>query len=295
MAGTILGRTSWELKRGNDGHRDYNIEWLIQADDQEDGPFTIFNTPGLPLIGTWWSYGNDDDPWAFCKADWSAKPVLTREPNFYWLVNQLFSTRPNKRCMDNSIENPLDEPPDVGGSFAKYTKEATQDINGRPVRSSSFERFKGSLVERDFNRPTLEIGLNLAELPLGTICQQIDTRNDSPIWGIDEGQAKLSTVAWQRKLFGTCSFYYTVKYGFDLDQNKFVRYIQDEGHKKLKPSGDPTDPSHYIAAKDALEENVVIPLNGSGAPLGAGASPYYFAFQFYGQSNYGALGVPFSF
>lgn len=296
MAGVLMNAVEWSLTRDKEGHRDYKIKWLVRSTDSADGPLTIANTSGLPAIGATWTFGNDSDSWAFCWPQWSIRPVLDEEISEYWTVEQLFSTKPLHRCQDTDIENPLNEPDTISGSFTKYTTEATHDWNGDPILSSSKEQIRGSVVERDSNRPTVSIGKNLLALPLSTFAPMIDTVNDATLWGLPTRCVKLSNVSWARNLYGTCTFYYTVTYEFDIRYDTFDRTLLDEGTRYLAPGGDPTDPEDYLVCKDKNDENTRVILDGAGGkwpgpPATAGTiGPV----EFYGESNFLTLGIPTS-
>lgn len=271
MASVLLGLIDWELSRDRDGNRDYKAVWRVQS-AFTDGPSIVANTPGLPAIGSTWNItgldGVDRDDFAFALPTLRVTPQVKGEKNQFWNVENTFSTRPTERCQDTSIEDPLLEPEKVSGSFVKFTQEKFKDKDGKPFLSSSFEQIRGSVVEFDDNRPTVRIEKNLLILPLNPIVEQVDTVNDSLMWGLDPRKIKLSNVSWQRKLFGICSFYFTVSYEFELDFDTFDRQAQDKGRDVLNEGGDPTKIEDFAPAraikKDANGKLVV----GEGELLG---------------------------
>ncbi len=294
----ILGELEWSMSTDAEGHRTYNLKTLIEADSADQGPGTISETPGLATPGTVWSIGTDFDPWAFMSAEQEINPVITNEPNLFWIIDQKFTTKREggQKCQDQNIEDPLDEPPEISGSFVKYTKQVAQDRDGDPIMSSSFERIKGPQVERDFNRPTVSITVNVATLALGAYAQKQDHVSDGVMWGLPAGCVKLSTVSWQRQRYGVCNFYYTVTYEFDIDFEAFVRYILDEGNKHLAPGGDPTNPKHFIQYKDEVtKENARCLLDGAGVAIEDEADMFFHEKYLYGETDLFALeGVPTS-
>lgn len=315
MTMTLKGRIDWSMQRDKEGHRDYTIRWYCVSDDPLDGPERAFFTPGLPAIGSAWSFGNDSDAWAFCWPTTRVTPVNTKEPQTQWIVEQLFSTRPLSRCQDTSIEDPLSEPDRIGGSFVKYTKEVTKDRNGAALKSSSHEMLRGPIVEFDHNRPTVSIEKNLVTLPLATFAPMVDTVNDAVLWGLPARTIKLSNVSWQRKLYGTCTFYYVVSYEFDVDYSTFDRIAMDEGvkclagHTAVDEAGDGLDPDgidpdtgaayklnpkRFVVYKDINGENTRCLLDGDGVPLKDGASPHEIDIEYYTESNFLTLGIPSS-
>lgn len=291
MASTLLGRLDWHGGRNREGHREYTIKWLIEA-ATSDGPVVIFNTSGLPAIGSTWSFGSDLDAWAFCTPDWKAKQILTKEPNNYWALEQKFSTIPLKRCQDSSIENPLNEPDRISGSFTKYTREALRNYDGTLIKTSSHEQIRGREVERDDNRPNVTIEKNLSSHPLSTYAPMIDTVNDASLWGLDKRMIKLSNVSWTRKLYGTCTFYYTVSYEFDINYDTFDKKLIDKGTKVLAPGGDPSKPDDFIVYKDKQGENSSVILDGAGEAWDGTGTPGEIDYEPYAESNFLLLGVP---
>ncbi len=298
MATTLLGRTNWNLTIDKDGHRDYMIQWKVATDDPLDGPGTIHFTPDLPTIGATWTFGNDNDPWAFRWPTERITPVIDKEKQCFWIVEHLFTTRPLNRCQDTSIENPLLEPDRLSGSFVRFTKEAVEDKDGRLLKSSSHERFRGAVVEIDDNRPTVTIEKNILILPLALASSQVDTLNDAPLWGLNVRMVKLSNVSWQRVLFGVCGFFFIVSYEFDIDFATFDRRIPDEGTKRLNPdnpAADPSNPDDFVIYKDANEENAgptKALLDGAGQVLTNDADVFYHEFKIYKESNFFLLGIP---
>lgn len=293
MAGVLIGRIDWSGQRDKEGHRDYKIRWLVNS-LYADGPAVVMNTAGLPAVGATWAFGNDVDAWAFCWPNWKMTPIITKEPNQYWIVEQHFTTKPLKRCQDTDIENPLNEPDRISGSFTKFTREATHDRNGDPIKSSSHEQIRGSVVERDDNRPNVTIEKNLVTLPLSTFAPMIDTLNDAPLWGLPARTIKLSNASWQRQLYGTCTFYYTVSYEFDVNYDTFDKTLIDEGTKVLACGGDPTKPEDFVVYKDINGENTRVILDGNGEAWDGVGTPGEIDVEFYNESNFLLLGIPTS-
>ena len=100
MTAVLQGPLETGMERDQVGHRDYSISWLVITDDPNDGPTTLMATPGLPTIGSPWFFGNDSDPWALCWPNFTFTPIVTKEPNYWWVVGQKFTTRPIQRCQD---------------------------------------------------------------------------------------------------------------------------------------------------------------------------------------------------
>lgn len=286
MAAEIIpGQRAWELDRDDEGHRTYKIVHQVRA-LIADGPQIVMNTPGLPVIGSIWDFDNDLDSWAFCWPNMKVTPRLRKEPNTIWDVEQLFTTKPLKRCQDTNIEDPLLEPDRVSGSFIKFMEEAVQDKDGNFIMSSSNEQLRGPGVEFDANRPTVRVEQNVATLGLDVFSEMVDTLNDALLWGLTSRKIKLSNVSWERVLFGVCDFYYIRLLEFDVNFNTFDRNLLDDGTKVLQgkwdndgnwkleeadgAEPDPTNPSHYTRYKDRHGEILRIVYGGPGTGTGTG-------------------------
>lgn len=314
MTATYKGRIDWSLQRDKDGHRDYTLRGHVVTTDPEDGPERVYFASGAPAIGAPWTYGNDNDAWAFCWPTAKVTPIVTREPNFHWILENTFSTRPLNRCQDDSIESPVLEPQRVSGSFVKYVKEARWDRFGRLITSSSHETIRG--LDMDANRPSVIVEQNVSLLELDVFSAMVDTLNDADLWGLTPRKIKLSNVSWERRLYGTCTFYYTRRLEFDIKFDGFDLYdVADAGFKvfddELYEDTDEnrTDPRKYRVFKDGRGENtpVKVLLDGNGSALaGTGASgtgtgilaiiPVFLdPIELYGESNFLLLDIPTSF
>ncbi len=270
MAVSVVGRLKWDLDRDQEGHRTYTLVTRVITDDLSDGPESIYNgASGLPSIGDSWAQGNDSDVWARCTPYLRVTPVRQKTPCQVWDVENKFTTRPLNRCQDDSIEDPLLEPQKVSGSFVKYLKELSKDRHDKLILSSSHERVTGLSI--DDNRPQVVIEQNVASLDLPTFSAMIDHLNDATLWGLGPRKIKLSDAPWERKLYGTCTYYYTRIFTFDI---KFEGWdfsdVADAGFREFDteiPNGDRDNPEHFKMIKDERGENVAtrVMLDGNGS------------------------------
>lgn len=320
ISGFSPGRVAWEAVRDRDGHRDYIVRHRVITTTPEDGPQVVMNAFGLPLPGATWTFGNDLDLWAFCTPEMRVIPDQTSggEPHQFWVVEQRFSTRPLNRCQDTTIEDPLLEPQKVSGSFLSYTKEAAYDKDGDAILTSSFERVVGPEVEIDSNRASVTIEQNVLNLELDVITDMMNTVNDATLWGLAARKIKLSSVSWERRIFGTCGYYYVRRFEFDINFDTFDTAPIDIGTKVLNGhwegagwtndlinggAPDPDRPDHFIRVPDRHGEVFdSILLNGLGEPNTTGVPvPIPLAtasggkIKLYEESNFLLLGIPTSF
>lgn len=327
MSATLLdGHVSWGLTRDKDGYRQYKIRHYVNTNDYRDGPNVVLNCPGLPAVGSVWNFDNDYDPWCYCSPETTVSirtGVKEGQKTFYWTVDNIFTNVPGKRCQDDSIEDPLLEPYDISGSFIKYTTEASYNYDGTRIKTSSHERITGPMVEFDANRPTVKISQNVPILDLATFAAMVDTLNSAPLWGLPARCVKLSNASWQRKIYGTCGYYFTRVFDFDIMYETFDRSVPDEGTKCLHgywgdgddagtapddwiliningSPPDPDNPSHFSRFKDRNGENARCLLNGAGLPAQVGLAtgnsgdPATVDIVYYGESNFFLLDIPAS-
>ena len=296
MAAILLdGHTSWEMNRTEEGHREYTIVHRVRA-LSGDGPAIVATTPGLPLIGSLWLVDNDVDLWAFCWPNMRVRPDKTEQPNTTWTVEQLFSTKPLRRCQDTEIEDPLLEPQAIRGSTIKEnTLEGVplEDRNGDVIQSISFEPIEG--LSFDASRPQVTIGQNVGTLELGLITSMIDTVNDDVLWGLPARKIKLSDISWSRKVFGTCGFYYTRAFTFEIKNTElgFDEKWREKGSKLLRKDGTLTEPDDWEIATDLKGdidgEKLITPAGGRAAGDGDEGIR---DIEYYSESNFLLLGIP---
>lgn len=317
-----LRRLKWWLERDNEGHRTYHVVWGVSC-ATSDGPQAIMNATGLPAIGATWAYGGDSDPYAYCWPSLSVQhaPGYTiGEPAEYWHVEQLFTTKPLKRCQTESIEDPLLEPQKVSGSFTQYSREITRDRYDRLLRTSSHQPLQGPEMEFDDGTPNVHIEQNVANLGLSTFSYMYNKVNSHTMWGLQPRCVKLSSVSWERLVYGVCGFYFKRSFDFDIDPKTFDRDVADYSNIcidgdwdrdvdpavwRKKPGVNEKNPQHFRRYKDFWDENCRVLLDGHGAPLGAysstgtGTSPLtddddvvYIHVEYYQEAYFWTLGIP---
>lgn len=284
MAGVVVGPISWSLDRDEEGHRTYKIKHLVRVDVGE-GPATALLAPGLPTIGSYWTYGNETDSWAFCTP--GAKVAIYKtedEPVHCYTVEQVFTTQPTSRCQDASIDNPLAEPVTISGGFIHEKEEASYDRNNVLAQSSSHEPLRGPLLQFANSFPTVQISQNVLALGIENFTSLLHKVNASTLWGMPKRCIKFSDVTWSRKVYGRCCFYYTRNLVFDININTFDPIIPDEGTRVLRGwwdldptsptyktyiidgDADPDNPQDFIVFQDINGNPCRTPLDGQGRP-----------------------------
>jgi hypothetical protein len=218
------GQRSWSMERDDEGHRTYTVTHIVECDWTAGiGPATVLQTPGLPLPGAFWFFGSDVDIFATCYPTMKVTPHDEKEGEAarFWKVEQKFSTKPLKRCQDTKIEDPLLEPQKVSGGFTKAKKEAVHDRFGKMLRNASFEQIRGPQVEFDEGNATVKIEQNVSQLGLTTFSPMLNTVNDRELWGCPARTVKLTTASWERKILGSCGYYYTRNFEFEIELSQY--------------------------------------------------------------------------
>lgn len=302
MGATYFGIVSYEMERDDNGHRNYSVTMQVRTDDPDDGPAIVIQCPGLPILGTSWLVGNDEDDWAWVTPWARVRPTTMNEKNLIWLVDMKFTTAPQARLTDDVVQNPLNEPAKVSGGFTKYTEEAIRDRFGNFLLMSSFERMKGPQVEVERGRPTINITLNYAELPLGTIAQYRGSVNDATLWGLPARTVRLTDVSWERNVYQGNTYYYTVNYSFEVKYETWNRYIVDQGQYCKQNKNAPLGANNPLMplVDDLTGRWYTGYLDGSAglvAAVGGNPNPahiYVWEKQIEPQYNFLSLGIPSS-
>jgi hypothetical protein len=336
MACTLLeGQIAWEGDRDKDGHRDYMVRWRVES-DLDDGPANVMNTPGIAVPGNLWLIDADSDLLAYCTMELKARVdsnYKQGEPSKFWTLDQKFTTRPYKKCQDEQIDSPLDQPQEVEGTFIRGTEEGVMDRFGIDITNSAFERIRGKHNEWNSSILQVKVTQNVANLDLTTIYGVRDHVNDGVMWGFDPRCVLLTEIGWKRKYYGLCYVYYTREFTFEVKPETHDREVLDEATMALRGAWDhsstsPTyrqyalaedikdDPEahlnqmNFVKFKDWNGENAKTILNGYGRPwdpgtlfaplCGTGTGPDvnrgYIQIEYYDEIDLlTLLGLPVSF
>lgn len=303
MALTVLGRYGWEGSRTEEGHRDYTVKFKVETDNTADGPQAVTFAAGLPAVGDPWTFGNDNDAWAFCTPFLKIEPLIDDEAGHFWTIEYKFTTRPLVRCGTTQIDNPLSEPDRIGGSFTHGDKKATKDRFGNLIQTTSFEPVP---VEFDHDLPEVRIEQTVANLELDLFSPMVNNVNNATLWGLGPRKIRLSNVAWERRLYGVCTFYFVRTLDFDVDFDTFDREdIPNKGKKLLNGTWNDNGTTYrlddfanvnnaddYIVGVDPKGNPTEYFLATDGTPS---SSPTFLPkVEYHDESNFLLLGIPSS-
>jgi len=269
MAAFIIGGKpyDWSLATDDEGHRDYSVVWQVQTDSPLHGPDHALYAPGMPMPGSSLSIGSTIDPWAFYQRKGSAKLKSRSNRRDVYLCETIFTTRPNRRCHTNKIEDPLLEPHKVRGAADLFTREATTDKDGKPLLTPCKERFRGPTLQIEDGWPTIELEQNVAWINLSVLTQYRHAVNSNVWWEQPIRTIRCKTFTWERVLYGTCYFYWKVATQFQLNADTWdIDLLNESNLEKID--------GEFVQAKDDRENNITVIVDSDGERWdGTGTAP----------------------
>jgi hypothetical protein len=300
MASKLLGILDWSKNVESDFHRNYDIDFLVETDDVNDGPNSIGSTVGLPTIASPWIFGNDNDIYAFCHPDQTVRKIDGEEkgnPTRHYIVSHKFSTRPigeegGGGGGGGGIDDILNVPYSISGSYVKYLEEQRKDRWGFPVLTSSLEPIGGPLTQIPKGHPTVNIVFNVGVSPVAILDSLINKVNDTAMWGLGTRTVLFSSVSWERQVSGFL-YYYNLNLGFEIKPEGWDPSILDEGTRTLMNGGNADNPLHFEPAKNSRGERVdKVMLDGSGLALTDATNPVFITPEYIDEDNLFLLGIP---
>ena len=290
-ANAVTAPKDWSVETDDEGHGDYTLTWGVETTSALDGPDVALSASGLPIPGASLS-ALGGNAWAFFNRKGSAKLKKVDASRKYWDVSTVFTTRPARRCTTDAVEDPLLEPPRVKGTFAQTVQELLYDNTGAPLVNASQQRYTGAIVQDTVSTPIVELEMNCSFIDLSWLANYADSYNSNAgQWGMPTRSIKCTTGPWERVLYGTCYFYFIVRFTFELRLPNWDIVVPNEGTRVKVPG---TSPARYVQYKDEREENGITFLDASGNALAAGATPLTKTFQRPKQKDFSAAGWPAS-
>lgn len=280
-----------------DGFREYVAYYQVQTDSVLDSCIVVRDAPGIPIINSPFVFGNDFDYGAFAK-EYSVQ--LKSNPDDHkrlWIVTVRYDTEPIRRGEDQYLDDPIAEPPVIGGSFVTDRIAVTSDRNGDPVANSAGGQFED--LERDRSNLTLTIQKNFDEWDLTTHVEYIDTVNSSTFFTLSARKWRLTNIRTQQLFRGDATTpYFQVMFEFVSNQDTWDFKPADRGWYYLSTGNE------KLVFRDAKGFQMNAPglLNGSGGQLASTANVVYFdgaggnpsAFRVYPEKDFANLNIPTS-
>jgi len=288
MTATLKGLRYWDKSTDDEGHVDYNLVWNVET----DGPYADPTfAAGLPAPGSTLSVGGVlTNPWAFYQRKGSAK--LRHEGKHFrlWDVTTLFTTRPNRRCQTDAIEDPLLEPHKIRGGQDTFQREAIEDKDGNAILNAAGQRFRGPAVQIEDGYSTFEIEQNVAWINVDVLGDYVYAVNNAAHWGLGARTIRCRSITWEEVLYGTCYFYFKVTSGFQINKKTWDLKLLEEGDVVLIKD---TNPPRFKRAKDEYEENLThVLLDANGNALAPGDPEVYTTKRVRAEKDFSAAGWP---
>jgi hypothetical protein len=288
----VVRPIDWTLNIDGEGQREYSVTWQVQTTSADDGPDIALTCPGLPVPGSHFAVSNSTDPWAFYQRKGSARLHDRMKSAKLWDVTINYSTRPARRCMDSSVQDPLLEPARVSGGFNKFTRRAVKDTSGNALVTTANEPFTSG-IEIDDNRPTVRLEMNVAWVNLTFVSSYVDTVNNATWWSCAARTIKCSEFNWERVLYGTCRFYYRVQFTFELKRDTWDLMLANFGNYSRSAAG--AEPTQHRDGKTKDFKPTYLDVNGI-----ATETPTFFdqtsgtlaTKRVYPEKNFAAVGWP---
>lgn len=237
--GTNHGPVKKSASANRDGERKYEITYLVEMTSATDGPLLavggLIVDLGVTVGTSTLSINGDVDSYAYLTHGYKTERHATgSEKGYYWKVTLFYETVTREgqdRDPTNPVENPLNDPVKISGTFSKGTVKVCKDASNATIKNTSHDPI---YVDKDESRPTVRIEKNVTTLPLSSITNLINNVNSVSMWGLSARKIKFSSASWTRKYWGT-TVYYTLVYEFEINTNTFDRTdIPDRNNKHIR-------------------------------------------------------------
>ena len=293
-----LGRP--KLKRDKESHRTYTVDWLVETDDVTDGPINILAATGLPQPGDYYEFYGEYDHWATCKWDMDVQLMHQDQGrgSTAWKVTQRFSTKSDGKERQQQRDNPLNEPPEISGGWNQVARKRHFDKDNKAITNSSKEPITSDdVLTRNIAQPTVDITMNLPDLPLSIIATAINRVNQTAMWGLGPRHVRLYNCPWSRKIMTNGFMYYSVTYQFECSFESWDIPFLDQGFKEYVGPEERTEkqvanPLNYSMPEGVDQDEEPFLLNGEGGRLADGEDVVFIKPQIDSEFNFFALGIP---
>lgn len=284
------------------GHRTYTSNFRVYTNDVNDGASTVMIYSGLPKLGDpylWqnsWDYG----------ARLNSLPVVRLEREDFharkiWLVTCTYTTR-GRQFEEQVPDNPLNLPWKISGDADEWVEEAAEDVNGNPIRNSSFQQIRGKQVERFRTRRKWVLQKNFAAVNQNFIDHFEGSINRSTVrlLGIVYPPKTLymRRIVFNREWYAYSTPYWPHTFQIDVNPKTFNLKLVDKGTMQVIPlAGNIWDPADMTAITDPVTgDQIERYLNGLAGPLPAGVDPVLLndptGFQIYEDEEWNIIGFP---
>ena len=278
-------------ERESSGHRNFQAQYDVVTDNDDDGPLTVLSSALLPQPGDTLNLGNDVDPFAFVVLQ---RAQQTDEDKLAWKVVIQWSSVPVDIPSIPGEENVLAKATSFNYRSNRFTKFVSKDLNNLLVRSSAREPYEP--FEVDDGKGVIVISKNKASGSIDsyTLTDYENAVNSDFFIGFAPNLLKMSSLRADEARFGD-TLYYVVTAEVEVNQDGWnPTKILDQGYYELKIINGILE-KVAIKVKDE-DGNLVKPsapvlLDGAGLKLGNNAVEVYREYTFYKTRPFSFLGI----
>lgn len=213
-----------------EGNRTYVVTAQVKTSARGDGSIIVIAGLGLDLT-SFYAVGNESDPGAFFTSAY-ATPKSKNKSLTTWTVKINYSSKAKDKVNVTQVDDPLDEPPQISGSFVEYLKIVEEDKDGVVIANTAGDPFDPPILDED-GRPTIVIVKNFAELDLPRLADYYGAVNSDPFFGLSVRTVRFSSLSWSQKYRGSGIPYYPVSMGFEIKKDKWDIKILNRGYAVL--------------------------------------------------------------
>jgi hypothetical protein len=224
-----------KLRIDEDLHRTYTTSYWVFG-TYGTGPREATNAAGVPPYGSPmrlpFVFTNDFDEYATCldvavdyvptQMKWpGGEGIAANTDGYKFLLTITHSTKPRRR-ESGDRDNPLDDPPEISGSFLNTVEDAWRDKDGKIIAYSN-----GAPVSPPFQvdkaRDTLIIVYNTPNISLPLRARMVKKVNSEPLWGLQKRQVKLERWEYAIRYYGTNGVYIANTFEFHINLDRHPR------------------------------------------------------------------------
>lgn len=301
----ITSKTVVGVSHGVDGEgtRTYQLTYQVISNSAADGPVTIRGSvASTHPIGSGFFYGSDTDANARCD---KISPQLSLadhgKSTWKWTVSVDFTTRPRRKCEEETPDDPLDEAPEIQWLAEQFQKaveradrmEGDNVVEGNVIPMNSAFTPIDPPLERDDSRLTLTITRNEASYDANLAINYHDAVN-SDAFTVDgqnvlKGAAKIHAITGVKQYKGSCEPYYKVTYVIHFRADGWDQERIDAGFQVAD-----IELGEIEVIRDKSGQPVSEPkrLDGNGDVLPPNGETVYLKWRVYEHKNFSALSLP---
>lgn len=233
---TIGGAVDVRGGQDDEGHRTYDVTYLVGTTSSLDGPAAAMQAVGLPLVGTTYAFSASEvDIWAWRRPGAAVEKLPGQREGefpFHYHVTLTFSTKPRSPSQERPDHNqpvtdPLLEPQRVSGGFVSYNKLAHEDRFGKWIMNPAYEPILGPENEwaECYDKVTIEQNVPDLQYPL---CSQLKNRvHNGILWGFPTRSIRFTEFDWSKRYGKGSSYYYTRRFTFEIR----TRYLEKDDYE----------------------------------------------------------------